>query len=240
MKTPYSPPTLRQLGRAELTPEQWEWIESEVRTRRGWRGQDTIAIVAAAGLLVLAIVLSVLLVSMVSGCASTEPPIYVDASFSESERAEVQAAADYWCRTTDGAACPDLVFGARVHMSHGDVGGRHVLVRATEAQAAQFAASGFSMHWGGDRWIVYDELGVRNGEVLVVVPSRVTDLRLIVAHELGHHFDMNHVAEPGALMFSEFLGAEARAHLDAWCLSLADAAELCHSHACGEPRECAP
>lgn len=242
MRKPHTAPTLRQLAIGDLTEDQRRWIEATKADRARWTWKELGALGLAAGLAIGAIALCIFVLSLVAGCAVSDA-VYVDRRFTPDEQVEIQKAADYWCDATGGAACVDLVFGARVgRLSTTATDGRRVLVRATEAEAMRAPSPLLRKGDNGVRWLNYDELGVRAEEVIVVVPSRIEPgfFRTVVAHELGHHFDLNHVAAAGALMFTKGDTPEGRAHVDAECLTAADAAELCNSHDCGRPRVCAP
>lgn len=237
------PPTLRELVRGDFSDEQAKQIEESIVRRRTWTRGEIAAVVFAAFMVGTAVALVGLLLGSISGCAPSDP-VYVDRRFSADEQAEIQAAADYWCNATGGAACVDLVFGAHVgRASKTTSDGRRVLVRMTESDALASPSPLLSSgRKSGSRWVNTDELGFSSEEVIAIVPSRIGPgyLRTVVAHELGHHFDMNHVATPGALMVDTGETSEIRSHVEAGCLTAADIAELCNSHACGQPKECTP
>ena len=179
----------------------------------------------------------------VAGCG-VNSFFYVDERFSESERAEIQAAADYWDRATGGACHVDFVFGARVNFGKASHEGSRVLIRATEEQALHSGHPAISEHGRfGVRWLDYDDLGVaRQSEGIAIVPSRIPErypLRLAVAHELGHHFDANHTSDPTSLMAIDTPWTAER-FVDQGCLSPSDVAELCNAADCSRVTECAP
>lgn len=242
MSKPYSAPRLRPLSRSELTPEQIAWVDRVTWQRTRWTAPQIGGAVVAAVLAIGTTLLAIFAASMLAGCGAAEV-FYVDERFSAEERAEIQAAADYWDRASGGAMHVDLVFGATVNFGRASHEGARVLIRATEAEAMRSAHP--TLHDRtrfATRWLEYGDFGVRDGEGIAVIPSRLParfPLRVIVAHELGHHFDAAHSADPSALLAADVQWTALR-YLDAGCLSAADVAEVCNAADCSLVRRCDP
>ena len=145
--------------------------------------------------------------SLISGCTGTGNVYHVDSRFTPEEQQAIQAANDMWCTASHNALCMDLVFGARVDVNEVS---RNAIVRAGD-RAAQYRFP----HWierKGTAAFTHPG-GSFDSTVIVVLFERAApeDLRLIVAHEMGHVYTgPEHLSDPSAIMYGDTTGAASK------------------------------
>lgn len=133
--------------------------------------------------------------TLVSGCFGGNT-YYVDSRFTPAEEESIRQAANMWSEATHGAVHVDLVFGAHVDLLEVE---KNAIVKAgTRAIQNKFPSWGqhFAYHkpWNtleSDLIVVYAEELVGND----------SKLKVAMAHEIGHAFGAEHVAQESAVMY---------------------------------------
>jgi len=153
---------------------------------------------------------------------TTSEVLYVDARFSATEQADIQAASDEWARATGVGV--DLVFGADI--SHESF--HRVMVRdASPDELEDHARTNFDTFptIAGNTHVWHGPFGVTGERLDILVPRLPLDadgqidrynFRVLVMHEFGHHLGMpGHVDDPHALMNGVHAGSPCVTHADA-------------------------
>lgn len=149
--------------------------------------------------------LTIAVLSLLSGCTGAGNVYYVDSRFTPEETAVISAANDMWCTASRNARCMDLVFGARVDLNEVH---RNAIIRSG-TRAAQYRFP----HWVEREQTAafHHPAGTVDSDLIVVFFERVApeNLRVVVAHEMGHaHGVGDHLTDPNAIMYHDLAGAK--------------------------------
>jgi hypothetical protein len=160
-----------------------------------------------------------------TGCAAPSA-FYVDANFTDSERAELQSAADEWSRATSGLATIDFIWNYRVNDGMNDT--RRVIVRGSTGNE-------LAHH----RRLV--ALGIVTAERIdfnmVSMANMGVSLRDAALHELGHSAGAQHVAEVHSTMYAyEGVISATRQLVPPHCITWSDLVSFCDANDCNSTR----
>lgn len=157
--------------------------------------------------------LTIAALSLLSGCCGNERLWYIDSRFSPEEERQIRLANDMWCTGSHSALCMDLVFGARVDVSE-------VYRQAIVKVGSRGAQYRFQDQLGHAAF--FHPGGTFDSNLIVVLSDQVApeDLRVTVAHEMGHTFGAGHINDPMAVMFHNLEGAANKEVLTCSDLSL--------------------
>lgn len=162
---------------------------------------------------------------LLAGCSGTSNVYYVDERFSPEEEQAISAANDMWCVASRNALCMDLVFGAHVDVSETS---RNAIVRTGE-RGAQYRFRSWVERKSTAAF--HHPAGSFDSSLIVVFHERVAleNLRVAVAHEMGHAFGIaGHVDDPSAIMYGNLDGAADKYTVT--CADLAAVGMTCGSH----------
>lgn len=132
--------------------------------------------------------------TLLQGCIGSET-YYVDDRFTEQEEERIKDAAAMWEAATGGVLHFDLVFGKRVDITETE---RNAIVKV----GARAAFNRFPRMVSDTRPAFYHPGSTFQSSLIVVITDRIDGdiLRPTIAHEMGHSFGLQHVAERQALM----------------------------------------
>ena len=163
-----------------------------------------------------------LALALVTGCSGEV--WRADERFTAEERGDIDRAAEAW------GAVGQPILVAHGHRITGQEGAGRWIHRMGLHAAVTFY-DGFRK----PKTVAVHSSPTLGVERIIIVPERVdyTPLWQVVAHEMGHSLGMEHVADPGALMYAkgstESLG----------CITKADIEEMCRTAGCEEvPKGC--
>jgi len=156
------------------------------------------------------------LLLLTSCCAGVDWPVtlHLDEQWTENEITQITLALDEW-RTATGAADYRLVRG----WPHGLTREAGVIHRTRESDPGAAAYRAEHPNYAG--------LTIHEGSIIIAI-DRVTDLRHLMLHELGHLYGFcGH--EPNTLMHGD-------TSMDLDCIDSFVLEEVCSSHDCVNPR----
>jgi hypothetical protein len=162
----------------------------------------------------------------ITGCAAPSA-FYVDANFTDSERAELQSAADEWSRATSGLATIDFTWNYRPNDGMND--GRRIIVRSGEGvELAHHHRIVFAGTVTQERIDFYV-----NG-----LARRKLSLRDAALHEFGHSFGAKHVGVVDATMYpNEGSNLDMTARIEPpHCITWSDLISFCDANDCNSTR----